>query len=454
MTLTSSHVWTGFRYSARLLAATRWLALGLLACGCGGSHEPSAPAAPAPEPTKSAVEAKAPVDAIAAEAAPAPGRPGPVPERRAALAAATVERANDFALKMLWGLEPQRDNLVIAPLTALVALEMVLPGARGKSADELRKALQIDTDQALALTETLRALTEQPGPHNELSLAQGLYVQRDLVIEPDYQTALTSDFHASFAALDFQHDTEAARARINADISTATRDKISELLPAGTLSANTALVLTSALAMLGQWDKPFDVVSTQAGSFKPLNKPAIQVPFMQRTGQYALGELANATVLELPYQGDALSMQIVLPKTEPRSLSKLTAAALRDATSSLRPRSVHLRLPRFSAKLPSASLVPVLQKLGVRLLFGDKADLSGIAGTPGDLRIGAVRHGAFVTVDEHGTEAAGATAVEVTYRSRPQSVSIDRPFVFLIRARESGLLLFLGRISDPSRPAG
>jgi serpin B len=272
---------------------------------------------------------------------------------------------------------------------------------------------------------------------------------------PGFEKELREGFHASRLSVPFAKDPEAARARINQDVASHTGDRLKELLTPGSVDTLTRAVLVSAVAMLAQWKQAFDPAQTQDAPFLRSDQSKVSVPFMQRTAEFSLGMLGeDTTVLELPYSGGELSMVVVLPAGDHTPKEVFDAETLGRTLERLAPAKVILKLPRFTAKLDSTNLIPFLQGLGVHDLFGSQADLSGIAGKPGELFVSDVLHGAFVDVNEKGTEAAGATAVAIRLRSAPAQeppvINVDRPFVFLIRQVSSGLILFAGRIGDPS----
>ena len=436
------------------MQSTRWAScLCVVMMACNGSAKPPADA---PKVTEKPVLAEPP--APAAEPTPSEGveeaAEAPVPEQEdmpnvptSPLPPSVVLKANE--------LEPGRENLVLAPITALLALEMTLPGARGETAKQLEQALGLKPAQALLVAKELARLAGAPGAGNKLMLSNGLYTEEAIAIQPAFEKELREGFHANRLGVPFAKDPEAARARINQDVATHTGDRLKELLGPGSVDNLTRAVLVSAVAMLAQWKEAFDPARTQDGPFTRREKPSVQVPFMQRGGEFSLGMLGeDTTVLELPYGGGKLSMVVVLPSGDRAPKEVFDADTLGRTLERLEPAKAVLELPRFTAKLESTNLIPLLQNLGVRDLFAKKADLSGIAGKPGDLYVSHALHGAFVDVNEKGTEAAGATAVAIRTRSaaaqEPPVIAVNRPFVFLIRQISSGLILFAGRIGDPS----
>jgi serpin B len=378
-----------------------------------------------------------------------------LPVTTSSLPPAVVLKANELALRMLQDVEPARANLILAPITTLLALEMTLPGARGKTAQELERSLGLNGPQAQLVAKELKRFAASPGAGNKLQLASGLYTDEGLTIQASFERELRETFHASRLSVPFTKNPEAARARINQDVAQHTGERLKELLTPGSVDSLTRAVLLSAVAMVAQWKQAFDPARTQPGTFERRNQSSVQVPFMERTGSFSLGMLGeDATVLELPYSGDDLSMVIVLPSGDALPKEIFDADTLGRTLERLATANVLLKLPRFTAMLDSTDLIPFLRGLGVQALFGSQADLSGIAGKPGELYVSHVLHGAFVDVNEKGTEAAGATAVAVRTRSaaakEPPVIQVNKPFLFLIRQMSSGLILFAGRIGDPS----
>jgi len=180
----------------------------------------------------------------------------------------------------------------------------------------------------------------------------------------------------------------------------------------------------------------------------------VTAPLMHRTGRYGYGETADAQILEMEYLGGETSMVVVLPKAKaglPALEQKLDGAMLEQWIGALGPQHVRVKFPRFEITCPT-NLTDILPKMGMpRAFTAGKADFTGMT-TAEPLVIGAVLHKAFVKVDEEGTEAAAATVVMMERTSAPQvqaEFTADHPFLFLIRHRKTGAILFVGRVTDP-----
>jgi serpin B len=414
---------------------------------------PSAPAAPSPEPEE------APLPDLPTET-PTPPASTASARAKPALASAAppsaTSHANGLALRMLQTLEPTRENLVLAPITAVLALHMTLPGARGQTAAELRAQLGIEPKHGGALAADLRELSAAPGTGNSLAWSVGLYAKDGLRFVSAYRDLLHSTYQAALRSVPFATDAEAARTQINEDVATATAGRLKQLFAPGSISTDTRVVLTSAVALMAQWADAFDPKRTSQAAFTRRDRRVVQVPYMVREGEFAMGMLGDdASVIELPYAGGQLAMDIVLPGSlDDSALDVSDADALGRALERLEPAMVRLSLPRFTAELDSISLKPFLEAAGVRTLFSANADLSGISAAPGELRVTDIVHAAFIDVNEQGTEAAGATGVGIGTLSagtpRVPEVTVNRPFLFVVRQPASGLILFAGRIGDPS----
>ncbi|MBA7564701.1 hypothetical protein ES708_06368 [subsurface metagenome] len=240
--------------------------------------------------------------------------------------------------------------------------------------------------------------------------------------------------------------------RLHPAFSDQTEERIKDLIPKGAIDELTRLVLTNAIYFNAAWQYPFEEDATFNGVFYLLNGDKITVPMMRQTESFGYAEGDGYQVVELPYDGRELSMLVLLPQTGQFELfeESLNAQRVDDIVKNLNTREVVLTIPKFEFE-SSFGLKKTLTAMGMPVAFSAGADFSGMTGNP-DLFIGEVLHKAFVSVDEAGTEAAAATAVimELTAMpGEPVEVTIDRPFIFLIRDIESGTILFIGRVVNP-----
>jgi serpin B len=394
-------------------------------------------------------------------ASSAPQRDGttpPEPRERPATAALDYARMNNaFALRLYGVVSGEAGNVFFSPLSISTAMIMAYAGANGKTAREMEQALSLTlSGDALHATvhETLSPILGSVG---ELRLANRLWPQQGLELEKPFLALMTEYYRAPVEQLDFRAAAEPSRLRINAWVGETTKQKIPELLAKGTIDASTAMVLTNAIYFMGVWQQQFRPESTKIEPFTTAAGAVVQTPLMHQTLKARYGETPDAQVVELPYYGSThgpkLAMDVILPKDAGGLAAvekSLVSAGLAAYVGALLPTEVDVSLPRFKTSW-RRGLNSALQALGMREAFGASADFSAMA-RGGGLFISLVQHEAFVDVSERGTEAAAATGVVMrkTAAARRAVFRADRPFVFVLRDIDSGLVLFMGRLSKPA----
>lgn len=349
-------------------------------------------------------------------------------------------------------------DTVFSPASVAGALRIALCGARGQTATELARALHLAEDpkpQDAAATGLRLALTSGGAGSGSATFRapNTVWIQAGLPVRAAFEARLHDA--VTLAAADFRAAPEATRTEINRVIASQTEGKISGLLPSGTITALTRLVLASAVYLKAAWTAPFPERATADAPFYPdgRDQPALTVPMMHGTASRAYLRGDGYQAVLLPYRDINLAMAVLLPDGPLAALRpKLAAAGLGGLLAGAARHQVTLSLPRF--RLEAAfDLIPALRRLGVAAAFGDNADFGEIT-EAAPLRIGAVAHKAYVDVDEHGTEAAAATAVVIRTAAAmrpPPAVTmvVDRPFLFAILDSTTGLPLFLGQVSHP-----
>ena len=347
---------------------------------------------------------------------------------------------------------------VFSPASVTSALRIALCGARGQTAAELARVLHLDEDpkpQDAAATALRLTLTSSGTGSGSATFRapNTVWIQSGLPVRAAFKARLHDA--VTLAAADFRAAPEATRTEINQVIATQTEGKINGLLPSGTITALTRLVLASAVYLKAAWTEPFPERATADAPFYPdgRDQAALTVPMMHGTASRAYLRGDGYQAVLLPYRDINLAMAVVLPDGPLAALRpKLAAAGLGGLLAGAARHRVTLSLPRF--RLEAAfDLIPALRRLGVAAAFGDNADFGEIT-EAAPLRIGAVAHKAYVDVDEHGTEAAAATAMVIRAAAAmrpPQAVTmvVDRPFLFAIVDSTTGLPLFLGQVSHP-----
>ncbi len=350
---------------------------------------------------------------------------------------------------------PRPGNLVFSPASIATALRLVLPGARGETADQIAAVLHLaGPDKAGPGLQAVSAiLRELAAGDLTLRAPNTMWVQSGLPLEPGFTATLAASAVTVHDA-DFRRAAEQARQEINQLIAEQTAGKISDLLGPGLLRAGTSLVLASAVYLKAAWARPFPAGATGDAPFHPGPDHQVMVPTMhlQTTLRYHRG--GGYQAVALPYAGSRLELVIVLPDGAPAQPAP-PAGGLAALQAGLAPRQVSLAMPRFRMTT-GFGLGPVLAALGMPLAFSADADFSGIT-TAQRLRIDEVVHQAYLDVNEAGTEAAAATAVVIRAMARfaaggpPVQMIVDRPFLFAITDSRSGLPLFLGRVTDPAQ---
>ena len=379
---------------------------------------------------------------------------------------AQAARANNqFAFDLYRQLQSQDGNLFFSPYSISTALAMTRQGAGGETAQQMDRVLHLGTGlPAAAHRELEQALA--PGTVEEgwgedrkefsthsLQVANALWVQDKLPVVGAFEEALKNDFGAPLQRIDFRK-TAKARKIINDWVASKTRDRILNIVPEGLPTPDALFAIANAIWFKAAWSHLFEVSSTREATFATLAGEEVAVPMMRRTGSFSLVENDRLQMVELPYRGRETSMYVLLPRAKD-GLRSLTAGLTADAVAKLISKAsfkqVAVKLPRFKITCP-LNLTETLPEMGMKDAFNSRrADFSGMTGEH-PLFISAVLHKAFVSVDEAGTEAAAATLVLMDKGGVPRldaEFNADHPFLFLIRHRKTGCILFLGRVVDP-----
>ena len=378
-----------------------------------------------------------------------------------------VEGNNVFGLELYAKLRSQGGNLFVSPYSISTALAMAHAGARGQTAVQMAEVLHFPVVAALspapmdqqqfasAYGRIIKDLNERgrKGAYT-LNVANALWGQKGFGFLKEFLELVRANYGGQLSEVDFVKEAEPARKTINAWVEKQTNGKIKDLIPQGVLDSMTRLVLTNAIYFKGNWARQFEKNQTRDAPFTLADGQKIDTPTMNQTAQFGYMEADTFQGLELPYVGKELSMVILLPK-EPNGLESLekslTAESLAQWLSRLFTREVVVCVPKFKATT-QFSLGSVLRSMGMADAFSGNADFSGMDGKK-DLCISAVIHKAYVDVNEEGTEAAAATGVVMRLTSiGPSEKPIfraDHPFLFLIRDKKSGGILFIGRVMNP-----
>ena len=378
--------------------------------------------------------------------------------------AALSEGNTEFTFELYQALREQDGNLIFSPHSISIALAMVYAGARGETEEQMAEALHftLPQEQLHPAFNWLDLELAQRGMGTagfQLHIANAIWGQQGYEFLTEFLDVLAENYGAGLRLLDFGNS-ESARLTINDWIAEQTEDMIQGLISPGDLDSTTRLVLTNAIYFNAEWNKPFDPTRTRQGPFYLLDGEQIDVEMMHQTDYFMYGEGPGYQVIELKYAWREVSMVILLPEAgEFESFeSSLDAGRLDVILSDLGrvTQDIRLTMPKFEFEV-TLNLKAVLEAMGMQDAFGPTADLSVTAEAESDeLYVDDVIHRAFIAVDEERTEAAAVTVIEEAVEvgepaTPPIEVTIDRPFLFLIRDVETDTILFLGRVLDPSQ---
>ena len=368
-----------------------------------------------------------------------------------------------FAFDLYQAISANEGNLFYSPYSISLALAMTYAGARSDTelqmADTLHFTLPQDHLHPAFNALDLELASRGEGAEGKdekgfrLNIVNETWGQEDYKFMDQFLDILAENYGAGMRLLDFINAPEESRITINDWVSDQTEGKIEDLIPSGVIDALTRLVLTNAIYFNAAWLHPFSEGVTDDGTFHLLNDSEITVPMMMQTESFGYAEGEGYKAVELLYDGSELSMVILLPETDlfREFEESIDADLLEKIINDLQYRQVALSMPKFEFE-SDYSLVNYLSEMGMPVAFSGAADFSGMTGNR-DLFIGEIIHKAFVSVDEAGTEAAAATAVVMQLTAAPEEpveVRIDSPFVFMIRDIETGSILFIGRVMNPS----
>jgi serine protease inhibitor len=413
------------------------LALGLSACAARSSDE-------------------APRDRGASSAAPSSA----VAEAGETTVAEVARGNRAFALSLYRELAGEsQDNLFFSPLSIATAFGPVTAGAAGETRLAIVRALHFPVaGEGLhpALAGLSRALAREGGDAT-LVIANALWVKHGFAILPAFRETARRDYGAQLVSLDFERNPGGAANAINAWVNERTRTRIPQLVEASSFDAATRLVITNAVYFLADWQAQFRPPSTVPRPFTLADGTTVETPMMHQTSPFRFHDGGRFTAIDLPYRDPRLSMTVLLPTAADGlpALERALTPELLDRTlqalDAASPERVELMLPRLELRTTYRLDAP-LRRLGMAVAFTNAADFANITADE-RLAIDSVIHKTFLRVDEKGTEAAAATAVTIVATSAPAPPRLrfhaDHPFLFMLRDRDTGALLFLGRIVRP-----
>ncbi len=364
---------------------------------------------------------------------------------------------NRFALDLFKRLD--KENLFFSPYSIRTALAMVLEGARGGTAAEMAKKLYLPAnlnEQRPNLAAVFNMLHSQPDI--ELFSANALWVQKSFPMVPEYLSIIERYYVGKAQPIDFVGSPEESSKIINSWVENQTNQKITNLITPDSIEKLTRLVLTNAIYFNAAWVHKFKKESTCDSLFWVNSKKSVATKMMLQMNEFNYMEDDTVQVLEMPYQGDRLSMLVVLPKDK-EGLAKvekfLTVEKISGWRSQFKRQYVLTYIPKvtFTNRF---QLTGLLSSMGINKMFTPKADFSGISKERG-LFISEIIHQAFVRIHEEGTEAVAVTMMGVGVagiakkEKGPTIFRADHTFLFFILDKKTDLFIFMGKISNPSQ---
>jgi serpin B len=424
------------------------IGLVVLFSGCTGKQGGALTPTPIPTVTAGIAVTETPIAAVTT----------PMPILYSNANASIANSINNFTFKTYSLLSNESGNLFFSPFSISTALSMAAEGASGKTLEEMRNVLELSDDSSAnrkGFESLLNSLNARNASYN-LSIADAIWIEKTFSIKQEFSNVLSTYYHALAQQADFINNPDGERTNINSWVASKTNNKILDLIPQGGLDSYTRLVIVDAIYFKGNWAQQFNKSETQNDTFFISQSKNVSVPMMhlsksENASYYSDNEL-NA--LEMDYQGDNLSMLILLPNPN-YSLSEveagLSSTKISDIRAQLVRQPVQVWLPKFSMT-KSKEMSNLLKELGMKSAFDPyTADFSEINSTAG-LYISDVFHKAFINVNETGTEAAAATGVVIGITSIQilPEFRADHPFLFFIMDKHTGSILFMGRVADPT----
>ena len=371
------------------------------------------------------------------------------------MSSAQVTQPNNFGFECYQYLsKSNQDNLFFSPLSINAALSMAYAGAEGSTQTSFEKMMDLESNKA----DNLDALSEYFNKINniknvDLSFSNQFWYDQKLPVKSSYTNQLTQ-LTAEANRVDFGNQAEAARNQINNRISQSTKGKIKNLLPRGSVDGLTQFVMTNAVYFMGNWEKPFNSALNNEEVFTVSNNESYSVTFMNTKASYGYHETDKMQILELPYEGNSLSMVIILPKGK-QELNDLMTYFNQNQyekwLNQLTPQTVDVAFPKFKTG-SNINVAQYLAVMGLEEAFSNRADFTGISEKT--TKLSKIFHQSNIEVNEKGTEASAASSIIGTAKGVSLSTPLfkaDRPFMYLIKENKSNQIIFMGRLSNPNQ---
>jgi len=367
-----------------------------------------------------------------------------------------VNHSNDkFSTKLYDLLRRKYQNLVFSPFSISTVMAMLSAGARGETLHQINKGFFFPPSPTLQAEYKSIIPSIRSTEDFTIEIANKVFVKKNFSILRNFQEILRNSFHSNIQSMNFE-DSKAAADTINDWVEDRTRDKIKDLIQPDMISGDTRMVLVNAIYFKSNWAKKFDRSEPMKFHISPSS--SVDVPMMRKTDEifYASLDSLSSTMIELPYKGDRIVMQVLLPNTKSKYGLGSLEVKLRNVDihelfeKEKEKKNVIIGLPKFKQE-NTLQLNKQLSVLGLNNMFSPLADFSGISNVSG-LHVSQVVQKAFIEINEEGTEAAAATGAVAVAFSGPLHESFfiaDHPFIFYLRDKETGILLFQGKVTNP-----
>lgn len=368
------------------------------------------------------------------------------------------ERGSDLGIQVFQEVVRNKplENVVLSPHGVASILGMLLPGAGGETRKQILNALRYKKNGPYRMLKKLHKSLTAKSNQDVVLIANAMFSQMGFPMEETFVETNKANFQCDRRSLDFNNPNAAAD-EINAWVNNKTKGHIPSLIKADMLDpALTRLVAVNSIFFKGLWKSRFQPENTKMRNFNGGDGSIYKVPMMSQLSVFNIGMATTPQdlkykVIELPYHGNTISMLIVLPSEDDTPLSRviphISTATVQSWTKLMHMRKIRLLIPKFTADA-EVDLEAPLSALGISDMFSEgKADFRHISSEP--VHVSKALQKAKIIVNEDGTKAAAATTAILLARSSPPWVTVDRPFLFLIRHNPSGTILFMGQINQP-----
>lgn len=347
------------------------------------------------------------------------------------------------------------ENLMISPLSIYTDLSMAYNGAAGATKKAMQEALQLSGSEIQALNWANNTMLRHlPASDTSITVDIANAIWYDQALEPlsSFLSVNKKYYQAAVQPADF-NDPQTVK-QINQWVAGQTHKKIESILDQ--ISPDDKMYLLNAVYFNGEWTNSFDPKLTNDRTFHTTSQTQLQVPFMSKEARFNYLENDSLQMVELPYGNGSFSMYVLLPAKGIRA--EALVAALNPTTFSsllagLDSAKIQLYLPKWEAAYSIEDLAPELSRMGMGVAFGPNADFTKMYEN-GQVAISKVTHKTYIKVDEKGTEAAAVTSIGIRLTAArpgfPPVMEVNRPFVYIITAKNSGSILFMGVVQQPA----